>query len=480
MAVGSGSTTTLNTPQFSNVSVRPLCHAASYSYGLACRPKPNKNRNAEANRSIRVCGHAGMLDSRSNPVVVTVTSNIMNPFKTNTKIAIASSNSTSRARRAKRTGSVLFHAEATDPDMLYFSRFNAIDPYIAFSVGGRRVAVTAAGEYGRMVKESAFDEILLLSEVREDAARRFKLPKGKVPDLHHLVLYLAEFHDIPNFKVGDRFPIGLARKLRMAGMTLEIADDAGLFPERQIKSASEVEALRKGNKASEAGFRVVAKTLAESKIRNGKLVHGGSILTSERLRNLISHATLDAGGVALHTIAAPGDQAVDNHCAGYGPIRAGELIVVDIFLRHTESGYWGDMTRTYLKGRASDAQRRLVRTVKHAHQLAIDMIKPGVNGGKVHAAVQAFFDKEGYQTFRNSRQPEGFFHALGHGVGLEIHEAPFMRSGSPWKFRKGMVVTVEPGLYYHGFGGCRIEDVVHVIPGGCELISRAPYKWEIA
>ena len=109
----------------------------------------------------------------------------------------------------------------------------------------------------------------------------------------------------------------------------------------------------------------------------------------------------------------------------------------------------------------------------------MDMIKPGVTGGWVHDAVQAFFDKEGYQTVRNSRNPQGFFHALGHGVGLEIHEQPFMRSGELGKFRKGMVVTVEPGLYYHGLGGCRIEDMVHLVAGGCELISRAPYKWEI-
>lgn len=375
--------------------------------------------------------------------------------------------------------SLLFHGESTDPDLLYFSRFQAPDPYLAFSVDHRRVAVTRAGEYGRMVKESAFDEILLLNEVRDAAARRFKLPAGREPELHQMVLHLAELHGIPSFRVSPRFPIGLARKLREAGMTLEIADDDGLFPERQIKTADEVAALRKGNKASEAGFRIVAKTLEESTIRNGTLVHGGSTLTSERLRELIGHAALDAGGMALHTIAAPGDQAVDNHCVGHGPIRAGELIVVDIFPRRMEDSYWGDMTRTYLKGRATDAQRRLVRTVKQAHKLAIDMIKPGVTGGKVHDAVQAFFDKEGYETVRDSKRPKGFFHALGHGVGLEIHEAPIMRSRSPWKFRKGMVVTVEPGLYYEGLGGCRIEDVVHVIPGGCELISRAPYKWEI-
>ncbi len=404
----------------------------------------------------------------------------MNPFKEASKPSSANKRSKSRGKQAKRSASILFHAEATDPDLLYFSRFNAFDPYIAFSVDGRRVGVTTAGEYGRMAKESAFDEVLLHNEVAEGAAKHFKLPKHKKPDTAQMVLHLAELYDIPSFRVGDRFPVGLARKLREAGMTLEIANGNGLFPDRQIKTASEVEALRKGNRASEAGFRVVAKTLAESKIRNGKLVHAGSVLTAERLRDLIGHAALDAGAVALHTIAAPGDQAVDNHCVGHGPIHAGELIVVDIFPRRIGDGYWGDMTRTYLKGKASDAQRRLVRTVKKAHKLSIDMIKPGVTGGKVHDAVQRFFDSEGYETVRESKNPKGFFHALGHGVGLEIHEEPIMRSKAPSKLRKGMVVTVEPGLYYHGLGGCRIEDMVHVVTGGCELISRAPYKWEIA
>jgi Xaa-Pro aminopeptidase len=272
----------------------------------------------------------------------------------------------------------------------------------------------------------------------------------------------------------------LAFKLKDAGLKITAAETGKLLPQREFKTAAEVDALRKGNRASAAGFRAVVKTLTEAIIRNGQLVHQGRILTSERLRELIAQATLAEGAVALDTIAAAGDQACDCHNAGYGPIRAGELIVVDIFPRRVEDGYWGDMTRTYLKGKASDAQRRLVRTVRKAHQLAIGMTRPGVTGGKVHDAVQAFFDKQGYETTRDVKAPQGFFHALGHGVGLEIHEKPIMRSKAPWKLRKGMVITIEPGLYYHGLGGCRIEDMVHVVPGGCELISKAPYKWEIA
>lgn len=364
--------------------------------------------------------------------------------------------------------------------MRYFSRFNAFDPYLAFSVGKKKFGVAPDMEYGRMVEESAFDEILLLSEIRKGAVKRFKVPKDKAPSLTQLVKHLAKLHGIRKFRVSSRFPAGLAFALKDAGLKIEVAGVEGVFPERVIKTAGEVEALRKGNQASAAGFRVVAKTLAESKVRRGTLIHQGKVLTAERLRELIVQASMLKGAVALHTITAPGDQACDCHNAGHGPIRANELIVVDIFPQRPDDGYWGDMTRTFLKGKASDDQKRLVRTVKKAHALSLEMIKPGASGGKVHRAVEDFFAKEGYETTRDCSDMKGFFHALGHGVGLQVHESPVLHAKADWRFKKGMVVTTEPGLYYRGLGGVRIEDMVHLIPGGNELISRAPYKWEIA
>ena len=393
---------------------------------------------------------------------------------------MAQSSSSVPKNQTHRQQSILFHADSSDPDMLYFSKFNAFDPYLAFSVGRKKFGIAHASEYGRMVAESGFDEILLLQEISKGAARRFKLPQGQQPDTCHVVRHLAKLYQIPSFRIGARFPAALAADLQQAGLKLEIDKNVSLFPKREIKTATEIEALRKGNRASAAGFRVVKKTLTESKIRGGQLIHQGKVLTSERLRELISHAALEEGAVALHTIASCGDQVCDNHSPGHGPIMANELIIVDIFPRRTEDGYWGDMTRTFLKGRASDAQKRLVRTVKRGHELAIRMIKPGQVGGKVHEAVQAFFEKEGYKTVKDSKTPEGFFHALGHGIGLEVHESPIIRAAAPFKFKKGQVVTVEPGLYYLGLGGVRIEDVIHLVPGGNEKISHTPYKWEIA
>lgn len=385
-----------------------------------------------------------------------------------------------RKEDTSRPSAILFHADASDPDMLYFSRFSAFDPYLAFSKNGRKYGISHSMEYGRMKAESAFDKVLLLSELQAAVAKRFKLPNSVMPSDAQLVMQIAEEFGIQEFQVGARFPAGLGFALKDAGLKIVPAEERELFPERICKTAAEVEALKKGNEASAAGFQAVRKALKEAKIKGGKLIYQGRVLTSERLIELISLAALSKDAIALHTIAAGGDQACDCHNAGSGPIKPNELIVVDIFPRRAKDGYWGDMTRTFLKGKASDAQKKLVGTVKQAHQLGIDMIKPGVSGGKVHNAVQAFFDKEGYETVRNSAEPKGFFHGLGHGLGLEVHEEPFMRATATFKFKKGMTVTVEPGLYYKGIGGCRIEDVVHVTAGGNELISHAPYAWEIA
>lgn len=375
---------------------------------------------------------------------------------------------------------ILFHADAHDPDMLYFSRFSAFDPYLAFSFGGKKIGVSHSMEYQRMLAESDFDEVLLLNDVQADAAKRFKVSDYRKTSLSQQVQQIAKRYGIKEFRVGSRFPAGLAFELHTAGLKISPESDGELFPERMIKSADEIDALRKGNAASAAGFKAVRKALTESKIKGDTLIYQGRVLTSERLRELISIAALEQGAIALHTITAGGDQACDCHNAGSGPIRPNELIVVDIFPRRPSDGYWGDMTRTFLKGKASDAQKKLVRTVKKAHSLALEIIKPGVSGGKAHNAIQAFFDKEGYVTERDCPEPKGFFHGLGHGIGLEVHEAPFMRATADFKFKAGMAVTVEPGLYYKGLGGVRIEDTIHVTLGGNELISSSSYQWEIA
>ena len=241
-------------------------------------------------------------------------------------------------KTSNRPSAILFHADASDPDMLYFSKFSAFDPYLAFSQNGRKYGISHSLEYGRMKAESAFDEVLLLSDLQAVAAKRLKLPKSVMPSEKQLVQQIAKDYGIKEFLVGARFPVGLGFALRDAGLKIVPAEERELFPERICKTASEVAALKKGNEASAAGFQAVRNALKESKIKGDKLIHQGKVLTSERLIELISLAALSKEAIALHTIAAGGDQACDCHNAGSGSIKPNELIVVDIFPRRAKDG----------------------------------------------------------------------------------------------------------------------------------------------
>ena len=182
--------------------------------------------------------------------------------------------------------------------------------------------------------------------------------------------------------------------------------------------------------------------------------------------------------VAQHTIVAPGVQAVDPHNEGSGPLRANEPIVIDVFPQHASSRYFADLTRTVVKGRASDKVRRMFEAVKAGQEIACRMIKDGVDGSTVHKAILESFDTQGFKTGEQDGRMQGFFHGTGHGVGLEIHEPPRI-SPRPDTLKAGMVVTVEPGLYYLDAGGMRIEDMVVVTPDGCRILTQAPKVLEV-
>jgi len=152
---------------------------------------------------------------------------------------------------------------------------------------------------------------------------------------------------------------------------------------------------------------------------------------------------------------------------------------VDIFPRVSATGYFGDMTRTFLRGRASDRQRELVEAVRAAQLAALRKVRAGVDGRLVHRKVIEVFESRGFRTKIGKGGSTGFFHGTGHGVGLAIHEPPRMNMTANIVLKKGSVVTVEPGLYYPGLGACRIEDVVQVTAGPPRLLSSYPYDWEL-
>lgn len=371
---------------------------------------------------------------------------------------------------------LLYAASERSADLLYLGGVFVPDPFAALQVGKRAVAAVNALEFARVRRASRFDEVYALETLRQGARERLQSAAAGITPAD-IIAELARCEGVSRFIVPEDFPTAIAFALQAQGYSVRVAEGE-LFPRRAQKNAAELKAVAEGNKAAAAGIAAAASALRQSTIKNGWLYFEGKRLTSERLRTLIDIACLETGAVASHTICAGGDQACDPHEGGHGPLRANQLIIVDVFPRVSKTGYHGDMTRTFLKGRASEAQRKLVHTVREAQSRAIAKVKAGTPYASVHAAVTSCFDEQGYRTFNENGQWHGFFHSTGHGLGLEVHEAPRL-SKVPGRLKVGEVVTVEPGLYYPGLGGCRIEDVVAATADGHQPLSKAPYVWEL-
>ena len=386
-----------------------------------------------------------------------------------------------KKNKAKKpiTEVLLMGTPSKNSDLLWFTGFNASDPFPAFSAHGKKIGLIPLLEVGRAEKESHLDEILNLSEIIKDL--RKTNPHAGVAD----AIVLAALNEgIDAFRVPADFPVGLYNHLQSLGLKLVPAseeDATPLFRNRSIKTKKEINGIKKGNIAACAGFIRVEQVLKESVITSQKkLQWKGKNLTAEILKDEIQVAVTRAGGLLdIGLICAPGDQAIDCHSSGTGPIDANQLIVVDIFPRDRESFNYGDMTRTYLKGKASPKQRDLVETVLEAQRRALKSIKAKRTGAQIHQGVVDFFNKKGYKTKKTKTGYEGFFHGTGHGLGFDIHEEPSLSSRHTKPLLAGECVTVEPGLYYSGLGGCRIEDCVLITKTGCEMLSKHPYDWEI-
>ena len=360
----------------------------------------------------------------------------------------------------------------TDADMLYATRIFIGDPFIFLQQNGKRTLVLSDLEIDRAKKNAKADEFVMFSQLEREVQGKAK----KAPPYEKVLAHFLTKRGVRRAKVPANFPLGFANEIKQKGIALETSD--GLFwPAREKKTAEEIRLLERALRITETGMKRGMEILKASKLGAGKkLKWSGKTLTSEILRAEIDSAILRAGGVPTNTIAAGGDQACDPHERGFGPLQANSLIILDIFPRDAKTGYWGDMTRTVVRGRASEQQRKLWEAVKAGQALALKRIKAGVDGMSIHKAITELFDRRGFPTeVRNGRRV-GFFHGTGHGLGLEIHEYPRLQKVT---LKAGQCLTVEPGLYYPEIGGARIEDVVIVEKDGCRILSKFPKQLEI-
>lgn len=345
----------------------------------------------------------------------------------------------------------LIIAATTDPEMRYATGFSVPDPFILVDTGRKKYALVSKLEYGRLKRAGKTEVLLWDSYARQERslagiARAFLKEKG-----------------IKSVLMAGKTPIAIVEKLRKKGVKVSIEDE-GLYPEREKKSEQEVAEIRKVRHATVRAMRLCIGMIAESKANEqGELLLNGRRLTSESLKLAARKVLLEAACEAPELIVSHGKQTGLPHEQGRGPLRAGEPIILDFYPRSMRSGYWFDMTRTVCKGEPSKELAALYTAVRQAQEAALAKVKAGARTDTIHKAAAEVFAKGGYET----TEEEGFLHSTGHGLGLEIHEAPSIGPKSQTRLQAGSVLTIEPGLYYKG-GGVRLENTV--------LVTRRGYK----
>jgi Xaa-Pro aminopeptidase len=372
---------------------------------------------------------------------------------------------------------VLIHADSIrSPEMRHEVPVPVPDAFLYAERNGRRVAVVTSFETERIggtgVEALPYEQFGL-DELLDDGMRR---------DDAVLEVYTRACQElgVADAVVPPSFPLELADHLRANG--IEVSVDRELFASRRRrKTEAEVAGLRRAQRACEAALDVGRELLRKAEARDGGLVLDGEPLTVERIKVDLERVFGAHGCAAEEFIVAHGPQTAVGHDMGSGQLLAGEPITFDLFPRDRASGIYSDMTRTYVVGDISHELREYYRLCRQALELATDATRPGVNGYELMKLVCDLFAEHGYPT-QLTKQPgevldSGFFHGLGHGVGLEVHEPPRVsRSGDD--LVPGDVMTLEPGLYRAGYGGVRLEDILIVTDDGAEVVTDYPYELE--
>jgi len=256
---------------------------------------------------------------------------------------------------------------------------------------------------------------------------------------------------------------------------------------RETKSPEEINEVRRIGAKTGKVVQYVVETLRNMKRKRGHLQLGNKKATVGGVKKLISSALLSEELIAPEgTIFAIGASGADPHNQGVptNEIKEGRLIVFDIFPQ-AETGYWFDMTRSFVVGRADRKAKRFFEAVYEAQTSSLDYLRPGRTGAEAMSNACDIIEKHGYRTLRDVYQGKlkvlnnGFNHGLGHGVGLTIGERPYLSLLSKEPLKEGQVVTVEPGIYFPGYGGLRIEDTVAIRSRGVDNLASVPKELEL-
>ena len=354
------------------------------------------------------------------------------------------------------------------------------DPLIFLEHDGRRILVGSILEQAMFEKrEDVVDEYWTFNDLgMEELVKNDSFPKDSIID--ELAVRALERLGAFGVVVPGDFRVATADYLRDKG--IEVAVDVEEWKlRRRRKTPWEIEGIERAQRAADTAMLTAARMLRESEqTADGRLRFEGEILSSELIRIAMQGELLDAGAYSEEILVQCGDATLNGHEPGSGPIMADRSVVIDVFPVDRRTTCWSDMTRTYVSGTPSEELRNLHAHVRKALDIAFDALRPGTSNA--HQAVADYFYDQGFPTASHHQGSdplrEGFFHSLGHGVGLQTHEPPAL-GRRPDELIEGDVVAVEPGLYFPGIGGVRLEDTVVITSDGIEhFTDPLPYDLE--
>ena len=352
------------------------------------------------------------------------------------------------------------YASSRDADMRYMTHFTTSDPFVFFKKPGERgIIIVSQMEIGRASREATAAVMTRTQAGLPDILKTEKDP-------YRATAKMIAGQVGKKILVPPDFPIALANTL--SEYCTILVDRETVRSMRAKKSKNEILLMKNVQKATEKAMRLAISLIKKASVKKGILYVDKKPLTAEYIKFSMHNLLLQYGCAAVDTIVSCGEETAIPHMTGTGPLKSDEPIVIDLFPVEEKSGYYADMTRTVVKGEPSTEIREMYTALHEAKRFGISRVKAGVSGADIHQAVVDFFKDKGYES--NSR---GFVHNLGHGVGLQVHELPTVGpAGKP--LVSGNVITIEPGLYYPGIGGVRLEDIGVVIKDGFENFTVFP------
>ncbi len=364
------------------------------------------------------------------------------------------------AIKASGADAFVLYASSDDADIRYLTRFVVHDPFVFFKRRGQPGTIIVS----QMEAERASRESTAAVMTRTQAGLIEIIKTEKNPWKAQATMIAGQAGK--TLLVSPDLPAALVRALEEHARV--IVDKGTVEQMRAKKSRTEIAWMKSVQKSTDDAMALAVSLIARSTVKKGLLYLKGAPLTSEYVRTAVHKQLMDGGCRAAETIISCGKDTALPHAIGSGQLAAHEPIVIDMFPKSETTGYYSDMTRTVSKGEPDEKIQEMYAAVLGAKRLAISHIKAGVSGADVYQAVVDFFKDQGYES-----TTRGFVHNLGHGLGLQVHELPTLGAAGSI-LRAGHVITVEPGLYYPGIGGVRLEDMGEVTKKGFSSFTAVP------